>query len=69
MYKLIISLFISVIVVHGLLKRFDSSTLLLTILLTVLFYLMFSTNQGLPETTTPVPPHLGLDGISLENRL
>lgn len=69
MLSLFISLIISLILVHGIIKKFDHTTLLLSLILTVLFYLILNGDQGLPKTTTPIAPHLGLDGISLENKL
>lgn len=47
---------------------------IVTLLLGALIFLLLSSATGsniedsLPSTTYPIPPHLGLGGVSLENR-
>lgn len=55
-------------------RSFTVTGFLVTLLLAALIYLLISSANGsniegsLPSTTYPVPPHLGLGGVSLENR-
>lgn len=71
--KYIISLLISLVIVYTTVgfKNVVMSILCILILM-VLFYILFSSyslQNGLStdSTTYPVPPHLGLDGISMSN--
>ena len=49
--------------------------LLTVIIFTILVYIIINNMSGtnevgsLPNVTYPHPPHLGLDGVSLENKL
>ena len=64
---------ISSIIIYTTLKQFSMVSILALIILTFIFYLIFSQMKGdnnigaLPSSSYPPPPHLGLDGISLEN--
>ncbi len=69
----LISFIISLLIVYTTIgfKNIIMSIICL-LLLMVLFYILissFSLNNGLStdSTTYPVPPHLGLDGISMNN--
>jgi hypothetical protein len=74
--KYAISLFIAAAIVYTTIgfKNIVMSVLCLLIL-ALLFYILLDsfmlTHSGLStaSTTYPVPPHLGLDGISLENTI
>ncbi len=71
--KYLISLFISLVIVYTTIgfKNIVISILCILILM-VLFYILISSytlQNGLTteSTTYPTPPHLGLDGISIDN--
>jgi len=50
-------------------RRFDSIFIMLYLLILLICYLLYNSFTGaLPFSTTPLPPHLGLDGISNEVR-
>ena len=65
---------LAVAIVYFVVKEITFSTVALTGLLAVFFYLFQSNMSGsnlagsLPPATYPIPPHLGLDGISQRNR-
>ncbi len=73
--QIMISFLLSLAIVYSTIKFNNMmmsiiSLLLLTILFTIIIQSFGMTNTGLStqNTTYPLPPHLGLDGISLENR-
>ncbi len=70
MYNLLLSLLIASVIVYTVTRKLDLQTgIMITLLAAILFSLFQSMygSQSLPQTTTPIPPHLGLDGVSLEN--
>jgi len=69
-----LSFLIATIIVLSVHTKFNIVTVLVIITLTVLISLIIHSSRGsnregsLPSATYPIPPHLGLDGISLVNR-
>lgn len=50
-------------------RQFDTIFVMLYFLILLICYLLYNSfNGSLPFATTPLPPHLGLDGISNEVR-
>jgi len=71
--KFLLSLVLATLIVLSVVSSFNTATVLVIIVLTMLFYIIMLNINGvnygaLPDTTFPNPPHLGLDGISIENR-
>jgi hypothetical protein len=70
----ILAVLISILIVFSVVNKFNASTFIIIITLTVLILIIMNSSIGmnlagsLPSTTYPIPPHLGLDGISLVNR-
>ena len=70
LYNFLLSLLISTALVYSVTKSLDLRSLIMVALLTAIFLSLLSSMYGsnsLPSTTTPIPPHLGRDGVSLEN--
>jgi hypothetical protein len=72
----IISIFISVAIVYNSIQFKNMvmsiiSILILTLLIYMILSSMMMTHTGLSlhSTTYPLPPHLGLDGISVQNQV
>lgn len=71
--SLIFSFILAVILVFVATGEFNWTSMFVTILISGLLFLLMTATTGdnvagsLPRTTYPVPPHLGLDGISLPN--
>jgi hypothetical protein len=69
----IISIICAIVVVFVATKKFTIVSGLITILIAGLFYLLFSATRGtgmensLPTVGYPIPPHLGLGSVSLQN--
>ncbi len=65
---------ISALIVLTTVTRMNMATVIVIVLLTILILLIMNSSVGvnyegsLPSTTYPIPPHLGLDGVSLVNR-
>ncbi len=69
-YNFLLSLLISTVMVYTITKTLDMRTAVIICLLTAIFLSLLQSMYGsnaLPDTTTPIPPHLGRDGVSLEN--
>ena len=72
--RVLLSLFLAVLVVMVVMRSISVVSTLCTILFAIMFYIMLVNMSGdniagsLPYATYPIPPHLGLDGISLANR-
>ena len=70
----ITSLFIALILVLLIRPVVDNLFPLFVIIMSILVFVIRDSMTGsnivgsLPKVTTPRPPHLGLDGVSLENR-
>lgn len=64
---------IAVLIVLTTVTRMNITTVIVIALLTILILLIMNSSVGvnyegsLPSTTYPIPPHLGLDGVSLVN--
>ena len=69
----IISIIVAIVVVFIATKKFTIASGLITILIAGLIYLIASTTRvsgiedSLPSVGYPVPPHLGLGAVSLQN--
>ena len=69
----ITSLVLSVVLVFIATGKFTILSGIVTVIITGLIYLLLSSARGqnlegsLPSVGYPIPPHLGLDGVSLEN--
>ncbi len=69
-----ISLALAVFLVFLASPKISFTAVIMVILLSGLIFLLVTSTYGdnmagsLPSTTYPVPPHLGLDGVSLQNR-
>jgi len=69
------SLLIAVLLLMPAIKLYTLPGIITIIVTAIMVYIMISSMNGinregaLPSVTYPGPPHLGLDGISLENRL
>ena len=65
---------VSLLIVYLVRKSFDYISWVLITTLTILLFVIFRSAKGtgyygsLPQATYPLPPHLGLDGVSLETR-
>ncbi len=70
----IIAFVLAAVLVFAANKSLSFVGFLVTLLLGSLLFLLISSATGsniegsLPSTTYPIPPHLGIDGVSLENR-
>lgn len=68
------SLFIAVLAIFSIATQLRWTTFLVILLFTVMIYILISSSTGtdlagsIPETNYPPPPHLGLNGVSLENQ-
>ena len=69
----IILLLITILIVYSAMKKFNLNSILCIILLYVLFIIILNTignnilSISVSNTVYPVPPNLGLDGISKNN--
>lgn len=72
--RVLTSLFLAALIVLSVLRQLSPVSVISTLLLAVIFYIMLDNMGGdnaagsLPFATYPIPPHLGIDGISLVNR-
>lgn len=70
----LLALFIAVVVVFSVVSKFNVITVIVILILAGLILIIFNSSRGmnydgsLPFATYPNPPHLGLDGVSVENR-
>ena len=69
----ILSLIFAVVLVFVATRKFTIASGAITIMVAVIFYILASSARGqnlegsLPSVGYPVPPHLGHDGVSLQN--
>lgn len=69
----LIALLISCIIIVPVLRTFNSVTIISIILMSIIIFIILSTmtsdalGNSVPLVTYPPPPHLGLDGVSLDN--
>jgi len=67
-------LFLAALVIFSSLRSFNIISFIAFIILSSIFYIILSQITGinkvgsLPQVSYPPPPHLGLDGISNENK-
>ncbi len=72
-YKAISSLIISFIIVYPIIGITSIQAVVALIILSIIFFILISNmslenkSSSLPSTSYPEPPHLGLDGISLDS--
>lgn len=65
---------ISILIVLSVMTRFNIGVVFIVLILMVLIITILNSSRStnyedsLPSTTYPIPPHLGLDGVSLVNR-
>ena len=68
-----IALLVSVLVVFSVVSHFNVTTVFTIIVLMILILIVMNSSRStnfedsLPSATYPIPPHLGLDGVSLVN--
>lgn len=71
----LLAFLIAIILVFSVVNKFNIATVIVVIVLAVLILIIMHSSRGinyedsLPSTTYPIPPHLGLDGVSLVNRV
>jgi hypothetical protein len=69
------SLLFSILLLFPAIKLFSFPGIITVIVTSIMIYIMISSVYGinkvgaLPSVTFPGPPHLGLDGVSNENRI
>ncbi len=69
----LLAFLIALIIVFSVVNKFNIVTVIVIITLTTLLLIIMRSSRGqnlegsLPNTIYPIPPHLGLDGISLVN--
>lgn len=69
------SLLIAILLLFPAIKLYTLPGIITVIITSIMVYIMISSMDGinkegaLSSVTYPGPPHLGLDGISLENKL
>ena len=69
------SLLFAILLLFPAIKLFSFPGIITVIVTAIMIYIMISSVYGinkvgaLPSTTYPGPPHLGLDGVSNENRI
>lgn len=65
---------VSLLIVYLVRKSLDYISWILITTLTILLFVIFRSAKGtgyyssLPQSAYPLPPHMGLDGVSLETR-
>ena len=70
----LIALILSTLLVVSVATKFNIMTIVVILIATGIFIVIMDNTTGmnlesaLPSTTYPIPPHLGLDGINLQNR-
>lgn len=74
-YTIITSMIVAGIFIYFVRNHYDNIVLTMAyIILTVIIYILIRSTTGsdmaqsLPYATYPTPPHLGLDGVSVDNR-
>lgn len=74
MKQILLALIISIIFIFSIVNKFNLITVIVIILFSLLILIFMDSATGtnlvgsLPFATYPNPPHLGLDGVSNENR-
>ena len=70
---ILLSIFIACCIVGFIVRKFNIIFIVSVIIMTYIFFVIFMTVStddyidSLPESIKPPPPHLGLDGISMNN--
>lgn len=73
--NVLLALLFAIILVFSVVTRFNFITVLVILLLTFIILMLGHASNGnnfegsLPSTSYPNPPHLGLDGVSLQNSM
>ncbi len=71
--SIILSILIAIILVFMATKKITVQSSIITVLMAIIFYVLLSSARGqnlegsLPSVGYPVSPHLGLDGVSIQN--
>ena len=69
----ILSLIFATVLVFVATRKFTIASGAITIVMAIIFYILASSARGqnlegsLPVVSFPIPPHLGLNGVSLQN--
>lgn len=69
-----LSILIAIIVVFAVVTKFQITTLICILILSFIIFMLYTSDYGsnyagsLPYATYPLPPHLGLDGVSNDIR-
>ena len=70
---IILSITFAVLLVFIATRKFTIQTFMVMVIIAIIFYILVSSSRGqnlegsLPSVTYPIPPHLGHDGITLQN--
>jgi hypothetical protein len=73
MYLILVSLILSFIIIYPIMGIGSITSIFAFLILAIILYIIVSNmsqenkSSALPSTAYPVPPHLGLDGISLDS--
>lgn len=74
-YTVITSLVVAGIFIYFVRNHYDNMVLTMAyVILTIIIYILIRSTTGsgltqsLPYATYPTPPHLGLDGVTVDNR-
>ena len=73
MWHIFLAFLLAVIIILGIMTRLHLGVLVAILILTALIMIYIDSATGsnlqgaLPEYTYPNPPHLGLDGVNLQN--
>ncbi len=72
-YSVLASLIIAFLIIYPIMGIGSITSIFAFLILTIIFYILLNNmsqenkSDSLPSTAYPVPPHLGLDGITLNN--
>jgi TctA family transporter len=71
--SIILSILFSIFLVYISTKKITVQSSIIAIILAIIFYILLSSARGqnlegsLPSVGYPIAPHLGLDGVSIQN--
>ncbi len=72
-YKVLTSLIIGFLLVYPIMGIGSTASIFAFLIMSIIFYILITNmslenkSDSLPSTAYPVPPHLGLDGISIDS--
>ena len=72
-YTVLASLIIAFLIIYPIIGIGSITSIFAFLILTIIFYILLNNmsqenkSDSLPSTAYPVPPHLGLDGISIDS--